>query len=79
MMDATMEATMWKVRQLMEGESLSLILNEIKNDIALSIVHTNFDQKAEREELYMLTRAFNVFEAKLQEYVNVCNKIQEND
>ncbi len=78
-MDANKRATIWKVKQLMEGDSLLLILNDIKQDIALSIVHTNFEQKAEREELYMLTKAVDAIKVKLQEYVNTYDEIQENE
>lgn len=77
-MDAEKQAAIWKVKQLMEGDSLLHILNDMKKDIALSIVHTNFEQKAEREELYMLTKAIEVLKVKLQEYVNDYDKIQEN-
>lgn len=77
-MDAEKQAVIWKVKQLMEGDSLLHILNDMKKDIALSIVHTNFEQKAEREELYMLTKAIEVLKVKLQEYVNDYDKIQEN-
>ena len=68
-----------KVKLLMEGGTLSLLLDELKQKTALSIVHTTFDQKAEREELYMLTKAIDGLQVKLQEYVNTYEKIQEND
>lgn len=61
----------------MEGGDLSQVLDEIKGDIALSIVRTAFDQKVEREELYMLTRAVDNLKVKLQEYVNEYDKSQE--
>lgn len=78
-MDANKQATIWKVKQLMEGDSLLHIINDIKQDIALSIVHTSFNQKDEREELYMLTKAFDALKVKLQEYVNTYDEIQENE
>lgn len=68
-----------KVKQLMGDGTLSLLLDELKQETALSIVHTTFDQKAEREELYMLTKAIDGLQVKLQEYVNTYDKIQEND
>lgn len=66
-----------KLRGLMEGDDLSNLLQELKNDIALSIVQTSFDQKEKREELYMLTKAIDGLQVKLQEYVNEYDKIQE--
>lgn len=66
------------VKNLMEGDMLPSLLNEIKNDIALSIVQTPFDAKEKREELYMLTQAIDGLKVKLQEYVNEYDKIQEN-
>lgn len=66
----------YKVKQLMEGEqSLSFILEEIKKDIALDIIRTDFTDKERREELYMLTKAVDELSRKLQEYVN---KVEEN-
>lgn len=67
-----------KLKGLMEGDDLSNLLHELKNDIALSIVQTSFDQKEKREELYMLTKAIDGLQVKLQEYVNEYDKIQEN-
>lgn len=68
---------LYKIKNLMEGGDLSQVLDEIKGDIALSIVRTAFDQKVEREELYMLTRAVDNLKVKLQEYVNEYDKSQE--
>ena len=60
----------------MEGEdSLSFILTEIKKDIALDIIRTDFKDKERREELYMLTKAVDELTRKLQEYVNL---VEEN-
>ncbi len=69
----------FKLKNLMEGGDLLLLLNDIKHDIALSIVHTAFDQKDKREELYMLTKAIDGLQVKLQEYVNEYDKIQESE
>ena len=66
-----------KLKRLMEGDDLSNLLQELKNDIALSIVQTSFDQKEKREELYMLTKAIDGLQVKLQECVNEYDKIQE--
>lgn len=71
-----MKHIIYKVKQLMEGEdSLSFILDEIKKDIALDIIRTDFKDKERREELYMLTKAIEELTKKLQEYVNL---VEEN-
>lgn len=79
-MDASVKLdAITKVKLLMEGGTLSLLLEDLKQKTALSIVHTTFNQKDEREELYMLTKAIDGLQVKLQEYVNTYDKIQEND
>jgi len=60
----------YKVKLLMEGGEISTLLNEVKNDIALEIISTQYKEKERREELYMLTKAVDAFTMKLQEYVN---------
>lgn len=71
-----MKHIIYKVKQLMEGEDgLSYILDQIKNDIALDIIRTDFKEKERREELYMLTKAIDGLTMKLQEYVNL---VEEN-
>ncbi|AEK81921.1 hypothetical protein [Salmonella phage 7-11] len=69
----------YKLKNLMEGGDLSILLQSIKHDIALSIVQTAFDEKVKREELYMLTKAIDGLQVKLQEYVNEYDKIQESE
>lgn len=68
-----------RIKNLTAGDDLPSLFEEIKNDIALSIVRTSLDQKDKREELYMLTKAIDVLQVKLQEYVNEYDKIQENE
>ena len=66
----------YKVKQLMEGDDgLPYILDQVKQDIALDIIRTDFNDKERREELYMLTKAVDELTRKLQEYVN---KVEEN-
>lgn len=60
----------YKVKLLMEGGEIPTLLNEVKNDIALEIISTQYKEKERREELYMLTKAVDAFTMKLQEYVN---------
>lgn len=68
-----------KVRNLMEGGTLALLLEDLKQQTALSIVNTSFDQNDKREELYMLTKAIDGLQVKLQECVNDYNQFQENE
>ncbi|MGL5567269.1 MAG: hypothetical protein ACRDC4_16220 [Plesiomonas sp.] len=68
-----------RVYALMEGDTLHLAINEIKQQIALDIVHTNFDQTTKREELYMLTKALDALQMKLQEYVNDVERSKETE
>lgn len=68
-----------KVRNLMEGGTLALLLEDLKQQTALSIVNTSFDQNGKREELYMLTKAIDGLQVKLQECVNNYNQFQENE
>ena len=66
------------VKQLEGAGHLAFLINELKSDIALSIIQTNFKQKDEREELYMLTKAIDALNVKLQECVNQYDIIQES-
>lgn len=59
-----------KAKALIEGDGLSLLISDIKSKLALDIISTRFEDKEQREELYMLTKAADVFAMKLQEYVN---------
>lgn len=68
-----------QVRSIAEGDILPQLLDEIKQEYALSIVRTSIDQKDKREELYMLTKAIDALKAKLQEYVNEYSKDQESE
>ncbi|MCS5736541.1 hypothetical protein, partial [Herbiconiux daphne] len=64
---------------LMEGGHISFLLDELKKDIALSIIRTEFEQNAKREELYALTKAIDALDVKLQECVNTYDQIQESE
>lgn len=65
------------VKYVMEGDKLSFLLDELKNDTALKIIHTSFEQNGKREELFMLTKAIDALKVKLQECVNEYDQIQE--
>lgn len=70
---------LFKIRQLMEGGTMDTALLEIKKDIALDIIHTSYNDKERREELYMLTQALDALTMKLQGYVNIYERMQEKD
>lgn len=64
-----------RVQGLMRDGVLSLVIEQIKNDVATRIVQTEPNAGALREELYMFVKALDGVETKLQEYVN--NESQE--
>lgn len=70
---------LFKIKQLMEGGILDTALLEIKNDIALDIIHTSYEDNTQREGLYMLSQALNALTMKLQGYVNIYERMQEKD
>lgn len=70
---------MYKVKQLKEGDTLSLLLTEIKKDIADEIIKTGIDEKDKREALYLTVCGVDYFEKKLQQFVNEFDKSKEND
>ena len=70
---------LFKIKQLMEDGILDTALLEIKNDIALDIIHTSYEDNTQREGLYMLSQALNALTMKLQGYVNVYERMQEKD
>ncbi|MFW3387921.1 UNVERIFIED_CONTAM: hypothetical protein RF648_18115 [Kocuria sp. CPCC 205274] len=74
-----MNDAVYAVKALMEGGHISFLLDELKKDIALSIIRTEFEQNAKREELYALTKAIDALDVKLQECVNTYDQIQESE
>lgn len=64
-----------RVQGLMRDGVLSLVIDQIKTDIANRIVQTEPNAGAVREDLYLFHAALNEVEMKLQEYVN--NESQE--
>lgn len=70
---------LFKIKQLMEGGILDTAILEIQKDIALDIIHTSYDDKEQREGLYMLSQAINALTMKLQGYVNIYERTQEID
>lgn len=76
-MNRDVSRIMYKVNELMEGGDLSIILNEIKNRIALDILNT--DMRDKRDELYYLAKGVDLLERELQSYVNTIAREKEND
>lgn len=70
---------LFKIKQLMEGGILDTAILEIQKDIALDIIHTSYDDKEQREGLYMLSQAIKALTMKLQGYVNIYERTQEID
>ena len=70
---------MYKVKQLKEGDALSLLLSEIKKDIADEIIKTEVNEQSKREALYLTVKGVDYFERKLQQFVNEFDKLKEND
>lgn len=70
-MTADLQHAISHIQELMKGDTLSLVLTEIKKDIAFEILHTKHNEATKREELYNITCAISKLETKLQEYVNL--------
>lgn len=69
-MDARRRNIAFNAQALMKDGGLDLLLTDIKHKLALDIISTPYNAKDQREELYMLSKAADVFAMKLQEYVN---------
>jgi len=69
-MDINRDHAIQLVKGLIQGEVTPFILDEIKQDIALEILRTDINDSEKREECYMLCKAIERLEMKLQEYVN---------
>ena len=66
----------YKVKQLMEGEDgLPYILNQVKQDIALDIIQTDFNDRERREELYMLTKAIDALQGSCKSMLTKLRRI----
>lgn len=74
-MDFAIDALKYKVSTLMEGEEISLLFQQIKNDIATQMLHTKPTERDKREELYYLSQGVNLLECKMTEYKNDIEEI----
>lgn len=68
---------MYRVKDAMEGEDLSIIFQEIKDDLSQQILRTRPGEKEAREELYWQSYGLTLLERKMQEYVNDLTKENE--
>lgn len=68
---------MYKVSQLLEGEEISLLFNDIKLDISTQIMTTKPDEAGKREELYFMSYGINLLERKMNELSNLANQETE--
>lgn len=68
---------MYKVKQLLEGEEISLLFQDIKHDISSQIMTTKPDESGKREELYFMSYGISLLERKMTELSNMT--IQENE
>lgn len=69
-MNSAIESLKYKVSTLMEEGEVSLLFQQIKNDIVTQILHTKPNEVEKREELYSTTQALNLLERKMTEYHN---------
>lgn len=68
---------MYKVKQLMEGDDLSIILSKIKLEIAKDMLNTAMNENEKRDSLYCLAKGIDLLEKELQSYVNRITQIEE--
>lgn len=69
-MNSAIEALRYKVSTLMEEGEVSLLFQQIKNDIVTQILHTKPNETEKREELYNVTQGLSLLERKMTEYHN---------
>lgn len=76
-MDFAIDALKYKVSTIMEGEEISLLFQQIKNDIATQMLHTKPNEVEKREELYFITQGINFLERKMTGYHNDIKEMEE--
>lgn len=69
-MESALDAIKYKVSTIMEGEEISLLFLQIKNDIAAQIIRTKPNDADKREELYYITQGIDYLERKMTEFAN---------
>lgn len=70
-MKSELEQLMYKVSQLLEGEEISLLFEDIKHDISSQIMTTKPSESEKREELYFMTYGITLLERKMTELANL--------
>lgn len=69
-MNSAIESLKYKVSTIMEEGEISLLFQQIKNDIVTQILHTKPNEIEKREELYNITQGISFLERKMTEYHN---------
>lgn len=68
-----------KVLDLVEGGEISLILNHIKERVAMEIINTQPDEVSMRNDKYALVRGIKSLEHEIQGYLNDIARSEEKD
>lgn len=74
-MNSAIASLKYKVNTIMEEGEVSLLFQQIKNDIATQMLHTKPNESEKREELYYLSQGLNLLERKMTEYKNDIEEI----
>ena len=75
-MESALNAIKYKVSTIMEGEEISLLFQQVKNDLANQIIRTKPNDTDKREELYYITQGIDYLERKMTEYANEIKEIE---
>ena len=75
-MESALNAIKYKVSTIMEGEEISLLFQQVKNDLANQIIRTKPNDADRREELYYITQGLDYLERKMAEYANEIKEIE---
>ena len=75
-MESALNAIKYKVSTIMEGEEISLLFQQVKNDLANQIIRTKPNDADRREELYYITQGIDYLERKMTEYANEIKEIE---
>ena len=75
-MESALNAIKYKVSTIMEGEEISLLFQQVKNDLANQIIRTKPNDADKREELYYITQGIDYLERKMTEYANEIKEIE---
>lgn len=76
-MKSELKQLLYKVNNLIEGEEILLLLDDIKHDISKQIMMTKPNEGTKREELYFMSYGISLLERKMTEMSNEFK--QENE